>query len=239
MSDRVVPAVSGLAILMNGASSSGKSTLSRALLARLNALAADDPSRHFGSVAFDDMVPMIDETMYPVSFVELQGRDTSHLRSQTPHDGRAGWEYVDDSDADGVHGGSPRVRLVLHPYVRRLLHGVQLGWSEHLRLGTNLVIDHFLQDQDWADECMEVLAGAGSPVFAVRVDCDLNELERRESFRADGDLEGRPLGLARRSDELCHSHGIDYDVTVSTSAQTTDESVDAVLAGLTGAGLLP
>jgi chloramphenicol 3-O phosphotransferase len=239
MSDHVVPAASGLAILMNGASSSGKSTLSRALHARLSALAVDDPSRHFGSVAFDDIVPMIDETMHPVSFVELQGRETGHLQSRAPHDGRAGWEYVDDSDTDGVHGGTPRVRLVLHPYVRRLLHGVHLGWGEHLRLGTNLIIDHFLQDHDWADECMGVLSGANSSVFTVRVDCDLAELERRESSRADGDLEGRPLGLARRSDELCHSHGIDYDVTVSTSAQTTDKSVDAILAALTGAGLLP
>jgi hypothetical protein len=32
-------------------------------------------------------------------------------------------------------------------------------------------------------------------------------LERRESTRGDGELEGRPIGLARRSDELCHSHG--------------------------------
>jgi chloramphenicol 3-O-phosphotransferase len=239
MSDTVARPVPGLAILVNGASSSGKSTLSRALHTRLTALAGDDPTRQFGRVAFDDMVPMIDESLYPISYVELQGRDPSHLASQAPFDGRAGWEYVDDSDADGVHGGSPRVRLVLHLSVRRLLHGVQLGWGEHLRLGTNLLIDHFLQDKDWADECIEILSAAAGSVFSVRVDCDLAELERRESFRADGELEGRPLGLARRSDELCHSHGIDYDVTVSTSAQTTDESVDAILIALTGAGLLP
>jgi chloramphenicol 3-O phosphotransferase len=229
----------GLAILVNGPSSSGKSTLCRSLHARLTALAGNDPTRLFGSVAFDDMVGLIDETMYPRSFVELQGRDPGHLVSKVTHDGRAGWEYVDDSAADGLHGGSPRVRLVLHPYVRRLLTGVHHGWAEHLRLGTNLVVDHFLQDQGWADECMTVLGGAGGPVCAVRVDCDLAELERREAYRADGELEGRPLGLARRSDELCHSHGIDYDVTVSTSAQTTDESVDAILIALTGAGLLP
>jgi chloramphenicol 3-O-phosphotransferase len=184
------------------------------------------------------MVPMIDESLYPISYVELQGRDTSHLASQVPFDGRAGWEYVDEGIANGIHGGSPRVRLVLHPYVRRLLHGVQFGWGEHLRLGTNLLIDHFLQDQDWADECIEILGSTAGSVVSVRVDCDLAELERRESFRADGELEGRPLGLARRSDELCHSHGIDYDVRVSTSAQTTDESVDAILAALSAAGLL-
>ena len=238
MSDSVAPRVPGLAILVNGASSSGKSTLCRALHTRLTASAGDDPSRQFGRVAFDDMVPMIDESLYPISYVELQGRDTSHLASKVPFDGHAGWEYVDERDAAGVHGGGPRVRLVLHPNVRRLLHGVQLGWGEHLSLGTNLVIDHFLQDKDWADECMEILGRTGGAVFSVRVDCDLAELERRESSRADGELEGRPLGLARRSDELCHSHGIDYDVTVSTSAQPTEESVDAVLDALSAAGLL-
>ena len=239
MIDAPVPPSPGLAILVNGPSSSGKSTLCGALHARLTALAGDDPSRLFGSVAFDDMVGLIDETMYPRSFVELQGRDTGHLVSSAPHDGRAGWEYVDDRDANGVHGGSPRVRLVLHPYVRRLLTGVQLGWAEHLRLGTNLVIDHFLQDQDWADECIEILSATAGSVFSVRVDCDLAELERRESDRADGELEGRPLGLARRSDELCHSHGIRYDVTVSTSAQTTEASVEQVLRSLHEAALLP
>jgi len=238
MSDTVAPQGPGLAVLVNGPSSSGKSTLCRSLHARLTALAGDDHARQFGSVAFDDLVMMIDETMYPHSFVELQGRDTGHLVSQAPNDGRAGWEYVDESSVEGIHGGIPRVRLVLHPSVRRMLHGVHLGWGAHLGLGTNLLIDHFLQDQAWADECIETLSSTAGSVFSVRVDCDLAELERRESLRADGELEGRPLGLARRSDELCHSHGIDYDVTVSTSEQTTDESVDAILAALAEAGLL-
>ena len=238
MSDALAPHGPGLAILVNGPSSSGKSTLCRALHARLTALAGDDATRQFGSVAFDDMLLMIDETMYPLSFVELQGRDTSHLASQFPHDGRAGWEYVDDNDAEGIHGGAPRVRAVLHPYVRRLLHGLHLGWGQHLQLGTNLLIDHFLQDKDWADECMEILGTNAGSVFSVRVDCDLEELERRESYRADGELEGRPLGLARRSDELCHSHGIAYNVAVSTSAQTTDESVNDILSALRAAGHL-
>lgn len=73
-------------------------------------------------------------------------------------------------------------------------------------------------------------------MLSVRVDCDLAELERRESSRADGKLEGRPLGLARRSDELCHSHDIAYDVSVSTSAQTIGESVDAIIAALHARG---
>lgn len=61
------------------------------------------------------------------------------------------------------------------------------------------------------------------------VHCSLSELEQRESGRGDGRLEERPLGLARRSDELCHSHGLVYDVSVDTSLQTTAEAVLMIL----------
>jgi hypothetical protein len=63
-------------------------------------------------------------------------------------------------------------------------------------------------------------------------------LQRRESSRADGQVEGRPAGLARRSSELCHGHGLDYDSRVRTDQQTTAESVDAIIAALHAANLL-
>jgi chloramphenicol 3-O-phosphotransferase len=68
--------------------------------------------------------------------------------------------------------------------------------------------------------------------------CSLEELERRESSRGDGGFEGRPRGLARRSDELCHSHPLDYHATVTTDRQTTAESVESVVAALQHAGVL-
>lgn len=58
------PSQPGLAVLVNGPSSCGKSTLCRALHARLTGLAGDDPARHFGRVAFDDVVLLVDETMF-------------------------------------------------------------------------------------------------------------------------------------------------------------------------------
>jgi chloramphenicol 3-O-phosphotransferase len=189
-------------------------------------------------VAFDDVVLLIAERLYPIRVVKLQGRDLSRLASRAPHDGRATWEYVDESHAEGPHGGSPRLRLVLNPHDRRLLSGVHKSWGAHLKLGTHLIIDHFLQDADWSEEVWEVLRGAGAQVFCVGVDCALAELERRESVRGDGELEGRPIGLARRSDELCHSHGLPYQVRVSTDRQSTEESVEAVLRALQQAGLL-
>ena len=137
------------------------------------------------------------------------------------------------------HGGSPRIRLVLSAHTRRVLTGIHRGWGEHLKLGTNLLIDHFLQDRDWSDEVIGVIRESGARLFLVGVFCSLEELERRESSRGDGNTEGRPLGLARRSDEICHSHGLDYDVTVQTDERSTAESVESIIAALRAAGYLP
>ena len=219
-----------VAILVNGPSSSGKSTLCRALHERLIDVAGDDAT--FASVAFDDVVLLISDTLFPISFVALAGGDITRLVSREPHDGRAAWEYVDESATAGGGDGHPRVRLVLRNDTRRLLSGTHRGWGEHLALGTHLIIDHFLQERDWSDEALDVIEQSGARIFSVGVYCSVQELERREASRADGELEGRPLGLARRSNELCHSHGLEYDVTVWTDQQTTEESVDAIVAAL-------
>ena len=219
-----------VAILVNGPSSSGKSTLCRALHERLIDVAGDDAT--FASVAFDDVVLLISDTLFPISFVALAGGDITRLVSREPHDGRAAWEYVDESATAGGGDGHPRVRLVLRNDTRRLLSGTHRGWGEHLALGTHLIIDHFLQERDWSDEALDVIEQSGARIFSVGVYCSAQELERREASRADGELEGRPLGLARRSNELCHSNGLEYDVTVWTDQQTTEESVDAIVAAL-------
>jgi hypothetical protein len=141
-------------ILVNGASSSGKSTLCRALQERLTDLADADAAATFPSVAFDDKFRLIYDKLYAIDFVKRSGGDLGHLASRRPKDGRAAWEYSDDENADGRHGGSP-------------------------------------------------------------------------------------LGLARRSDEVCHSHGLEYDVTVRTDEQTVSENVDSIIAALRAKGCLP
>jgi chloramphenicol 3-O phosphotransferase len=226
-----------IAILVNGPSSSGKSTLCRALQDRLADLADGNSDAPFARVAFDDVGVMMSDKLTPVSFAKLQGSDLARLVSREPHDGRAGWEYLDESHREGRHGGSPRLRLSLSPHARRLLSGSHLSWGQHLALGTNLIIDHFLQEKEWKDEILAVLHESGARIFQVGVFCSVAELERRESSRAGGEV--RPLGLARRSDELCHSHDLDYDVTVRTDEQSTAESVGAIVATMRDAGLLP
>ena len=221
-----------LAILVNGSSSSGKSTLCRALLDRLTDMADGDPRGAFARVAFDDLGLLIPDKLYPISYVGLQGGDVGRLSSRVPFDGRASWEYVDESHAEGKHGGSPRMRIVLNPHGQCLLKGLQRSWGLHLQLGTHLMIDHFIQDAQWYEDLMEMLQKSGARLFSIGVFCSLAELERRESFRGDGKLEERPLGLARRSDELCHAHPLIYDVTVQSDRESTEGSVDRIVAAL-------
>jgi chloramphenicol 3-O phosphotransferase len=227
-----------IAILVNGPSSSGKSTLCRALQDRLIDIADGNPDVVFARVAFDDLVLMMSDKLFPISFVQLQSGDLSRLVSRSPFDGRAGWEYVDDSNSIGQHGGSPRVRIDLSPHVRQLLHGLHRSWAAHLELGTNLIIDHFIQDSSWCDEVVNMLKGSGARIVVVGVHCSLVELERRESSRADGKVEGRPLGLARRSDELCHAHPLAYDITVHTDQEPTAQSVESIVTAMQARGLI-
>ena len=218
-----------LAILVNGASSSGKSTLCLALQDRLTELSGGASDAFFALVAFDDFLLMMSDKLYPISFVKLQGGDTTRLISRAQHDGRAGWEYIDESHKKGKNGGAPRVRLSLNAGSRRLLSGIHKSWSNHLELGTNLIIDHFLQDADWCEEVLQLLQATDAHLLKVGVHCSVTEMERREASRADGGVEGRPLGLARRSDELCHGPHLNYDISVWSDQQTTAEAAGMIV----------
>lgn len=64
------------------------------------------------------------------------------------------------------------------------------------------------------------------PVLFVRVDCPLEELERREQQRGD-----RRPGQAREQIEKLHGPGV-YDLTVDTYAQTLETGADQIIAAL-------
>lgn len=91
-------------------------------------------------------------------------------------------------------------------------------------MGLHVIVDHVLmetpQEKFAAIECVRLLRTY--PVLFVKVDCDLQELERRERERGD-----RQIGQARWQREHMHSHDI-YDLKLDTSRQSADECTQQI-----------
>ncbi|MNC40196.1 Chloramphenicol 3-O phosphotransferase [compost metagenome] len=85
--------------------------------------------------------------------------------------------------------------------------------------GHHVIVDDVVLDlpdkNDWLFEYVTMFADY--PVLFVRVDCPLEELERREVYRGD-----RTIGQSKW--QLAHTYtDIPYDLIVNTHANTTEE----------------
>lgn len=96
--------------------------------------------------------------------------------------------------------------------------------------GFPMIIDHVIERWDWMDEIVEAMRGFD--VYFVKVECPLEELERREIARGD-----RQVGFAKMQLEWVHRYG-EYDREVNTFTQTLEENV-AVLKQLLCSGAKP
>lgn len=94
--------------------------------------------------------------------------------------------------------------------------------------GLNVIIDHVILDipeeKGWLEECVELLLDY--PIFFVRVNCPIHELERRERQRGD-----RDIGQAKWQFERIHGHGI-YDLEVNTYENTIDECAEQIMTNI-------
>ncbi|MDG0813984.1 chloramphenicol phosphotransferase CPT family protein [Cohnella rhizosphaerae] len=86
--------------------------------------------------------------------------------------------------------------------------------------GNNLIVDHVLEERQWLDECVTLLADY--KVMFVSVNCSLEELQRRERERGD-----RNIGLANYQFNLVHAHGI-YDLEINTEFNSTYECAQQI-----------
>ena len=215
------------AIVVNGPSSAGKSTLCTALHRALVRRCATDPRLAFFRVAFDDFLYAVHPSMLPRSFLELTGGDLENCASREPHDGLACFEYVDMTGADDEETTDRLARLELSEAGERFLKGQTAGWGEHLGLGTNLLIDAFLQEKHWADDLREAIHNSGAKVINVVMTCNETELERREKQRGD-----RFPGMARHSAGVVRRCPIGQDsmlVVYIDETISTDDAVNSIL----------
>ncbi|TDW18972.1 chloramphenicol 3-O phosphotransferase [Kribbella kalugense] len=141
-------------IFLNGASSSGKTTLGRALQDSL-----DGPYLLMGLDTCFAMVP-----------AQWAGGSMGVHRAE-------GFRYVDLPD----EGGRPVSGISYGAVGLRMLEGFHRAVREFVRAGNPVIVDEVMLGPEVRDHWFATLAGID--VVSVGVRCDLEELERREGAR--------------------------------------------------------
>jgi len=94
--------------------------------------------------------------------------------------------------------------------------------------GMNVIVDQVFLNNDTEGGLLEksIRLLHNYPVLFVRVDCNKEELARRERERGD-----RTIGQAHSQLPLVHNHEI-YDVAVDTSKEDSSDIIDKILGKL-------
>jgi chloramphenicol 3-O phosphotransferase len=198
-------------IFVNGPSSSGKTTLCRALQA-----AIPEPYLCLG---FDDFIFSSAPRYY-------SDADTSE-QTRTDHFTAEGVQMATTS----APGEPVSVAAAFGPVFRRLIDAMPAAVRALVDGGNAVIFDDVLHDREMCES--RAHAFAGLDVFAVGVICALDVLEARERERGD-----RVLGRARGLVDVVHSF-CSYDVTVDTGATDVDACVDEILTALAPASAGP
>ena len=161
-------------IFIHGASSSGKSTLARAIQTQIG------------------------EPFWHVSIDHI--RDSGMLPMERFRRGDFHWREYRDSFFEGFH--------------RSLV--------AYASAGNNLVLEHILEEPDWASDL--ALMFQPFDVFFVGLHCDLDELVRRETLRGD-----RRGGSAADDFHRVHK-GQRYDLQLRAGLTTADYTAQVISA---------
>lgn len=190
-------------IVLNGPSSAGKSSVAAALQ-----LAWNGPL----------LVTGIDSFL--AGFPE-------HLFSLPDDDGTPG------AATTGVHvipgrGPAPSWIPALGPDGLLLMRAAHRAWRSVAETGLDQVIDHVILDAATRDDAINVLNGPD--VLWVGIYCDVDELVRRETARAD-----RFRGFASGTWAQVHD-GMTYDLVLDTTTSSSQQCAAQVLTALRCAG---
>jgi len=191
-------------ILVNGPSSAGKSTLSKALQDELL-----HPYLHFG---FDDLVFMSPRRYWGGAETREQKQEKELMKQ--------GVEMVETQ----APGEPKSVVAVFGPVLRHVIDAMAPVVGAMVKAGNSVIFDHVFHDKKMYDDCVEVLAPYN--VFTVGVYCDLEVLEKREYERGD-----RVVGRARGLYDVVHSF-CSYDVSVDTSKMSIQEAANIIKKGI-------
>lgn len=191
-------------ILVNGASSSGKSTICLAMQD-----AFEHPCIRF---EFDTLAFLSPRRYWDKADSPLQDLENEHTRQ--------GVRMIQQQGSDEPI----RTAAVWGPVFRRVIDAMPAVVAAMVEAGNSVILDYVYQYQKMYDDCQRLFREYD--VLEVGVYCPVDILEQRERARGD-----RALGLARGQADVVHSYG-DYDVCVDTSRLSVIESVNAVKAAI-------
>lgn len=194
---------SGRIILLNGSSSSGKTTLSITLQRLL-----DEPWQHVALDQFRDGLPG-----------KVRG-----LNSPAGTPGALGLNVVPVEHPDAPTG-TKVTEVRFGEYGEKVLSAMRRCVAVIANQGINVIVDDLLFKPDYLADYQRALAGL--QVWFVGVRCPLAVVEQREAQRP-----GRFPGTATSHFHSVHGHGLAYDVEVDTGEQDPVGCASAIIARL-------
>lgn len=194
----------GRVIIVNGASSSGKSAVCRALQ-----MLFDEPHLFSGLDFFTPMLP-------PRAHIGMSWQKRTN--DNAGDDSSIRWVFPEKE-------GDP-VRIEFGEPGHRLIRGMHAAIAALAGAGNNVIVEHVLLYEEWLVDLLDALDGL--EVYFVGVHCPIELLEEREQGRAD-----RVVGQARSHYEAVYSRCM-YDAEVDSSSGTPAEAAEEIAAVLAG-----
>ena len=148
-------AVSAQAIFLNGTSSSGKTTLARALQAVL-----PESWQHLALDQFRDGLP-------------------DKFRGLNAPEGTTGWQGLNVVPVTSSQ--PPYTRIAYGDQGLRLLKGMRRAMRSLVDAGNNIIIDDIILEPEFLNDYLDVFAGID--LWFVGIRCDLAIIEEREAQR--------------------------------------------------------
>jgi chloramphenicol 3-O phosphotransferase len=179
---------SGVVIILNGASASGKSTLQKELQKLF-------PTPYLGIGLDTFFVGVLPERF--VIGPRLKGDIDPALVMQG----------VSSTDTDG----NRLFNLVVGPVGDKVMYGMHRAIAAYAKQGNNCIVDYVAYKKEWITNLCKTLRGI--KVYFVGVDCPLDILEQREKARGRSFVEGHARSHHQTVHEFVNNS---YDIRVNT-----------------------
>ncbi len=193
----------GTVIILNGASSSGKSSIQKAIQKQSN--------EFYLRVGID--------TFFDALIAEP---DLSLFHSEKKFDQyTANGEYIRGIEYQEDAEGHPMIPLKIGPAGDRIVQGMHRAIAAYALVGNNVIVDYILYKKSWVEDLATSLKNVR--VFWIKVDAPLEVIEEREKKRNTS-----PAGHARSHYHSVHD-GIVYDLEVNTAELSADECAKKII----------